>query len=118
MNINLQNFCLAVLLALIFYSIWLIRTQRLNAHIVYSWIIVEGFALIAIIFWKWLPIFGYTSVMDDRSLLMLLATFFFALIAYLMLDCLSRISKLDKKCLRLIQELAILNQKNASNEKE
>ena len=61
--------------------------------------------------WQWLPLFGFTSTLGDRELLMVLAVVFFALIAFLMLDSLVRISTHTHQIKLLSQEVALLRER-------
>jgi hypothetical protein len=84
------------------------RTGRLNAHVTVRWILAECAAFLAVSLWQWLPLFGFTSTLGDRELLMVLAVVFFALIAFLMLDSLVRISTHTHQIKLLTQEVAML----------
>jgi hypothetical protein len=106
-----QGICLGVLALLFIYTLWLMRTERLNAHVTVRWILAEGAAFLAVLLWQWLPLFGFTSVLGDRELLMVLAVVFFALIAFLMLDSLVRISTHTYQIKLLTQEVALLRER-------
>jgi HAMP domain-containing protein len=71
------------------------------------WALIQGVAILAIITWRWLPIFGFTSKLQDRQLLLVMTVLFFAFVAFLMLDLLVRISRQTDQIKRLTQELAI-----------
>lgn len=103
--------CLGVLAMLFAYTLWLMRSGRLNAHVTVRWILAEGAAFVAVSLWQWLPLFGFTSTLGDRELLMVLAVVFFALIAFLMLDSLVRISTHTHQIKLLTQEVALLREK-------
>ena len=103
-----QGICLGVLALLVLYTLWLMRSGRLNAHVTVRWILAEGAAFLAVLLWQWLPLIGITSTMGDRELLMVLAVVFFALISFLMLDSLARISTHTHQIKLLTQEIAIL----------
>jgi hypothetical protein len=107
-SLAVQSVCLAMLSALMLYTLWLMRSGRLDAHVTVRWVLAECAAIIAIILWKWLPVFNFTSALGDRELLVVLAVVFFVLIAFLMLDCLVRISTHTNQVKRLSQELALL----------
>lgn len=107
---SVQGTCLAVLALLFIYTLWLMRSGRLNAHVTVRWILAEGAAFIAVSLWQWLPLFGVTSTMGDRELLMVLAVVFFALVAFLMLDSLARISTHTHQIKLLAQEVALLRE--------
>jgi hypothetical protein len=110
-SLTVQGICLAVLALLFIYTLWLMRSGRLNAHVTVRWILAEGAAFLAVSLWQWLPLFGVTSTMGDRELLMVLAVVFFALIAFLMLDSLARISTHTHQIKQLTQEVALLQER-------
>lgn len=107
-SLTVQGLCLGVLLLLFIYTLWLMRSGRLNAHVTVRWIVAESAAFLAVSLWQWLPMFGFTSTLGDRELLMVLAVVFFALIAFLMLDSLARISSNTHQIKLLTQEVALL----------
>ena len=107
-SIAVQTVCLGGLALLIGYTMWLMRTGRLNAHVTVRWVLAEGAALLAVLLWRWLPLFSVTSTMGDRELLVILAVVFFVFIAFLILDCLVRISTHTRQIKVLTQELALL----------
>lgn len=109
-----QSVCLGVLALLFLYTLWLMRSGRLNAHVTVRWILAESAAFFAVLLWKWLPMFGFTSTLGDRELLMVLAVVFFALIAFLMLDCLVRISTHTHQIKLLAQEVALTRERAES----
>lgn len=109
-SLTVQGICLGVLALLFIYTLWLMRSGRLNAHVTVRWILAEGAAFLAVSLWQWLPLFGFTSTLGDRELLMVLAVVFFALIAFLMLDCLVRISTHTHQIKLLTQEVALLRE--------
>jgi hypothetical protein len=108
---TVQGVCLGVLGLLLVYTLWLMRSGRLNAHVTVRWILAEGAALVAVTLWQWLPLFGFTSALGDRELLMVLAVVFFALVAFLMLDSLVRISTHTHQIKLLTQEVALLRER-------
>ena len=87
------------------------RAGLLNAHITVRWLLAEGAAFLAVLLWQWLPLFGFTSTMGDRELLMILVVVFFALITFLMLDSLVRTSTHTHQVKRLTQEVALLRER-------
>lgn len=111
-SFTVQGVCLGVLTLLFIYTLWLMRSGRLNAHVTVRWILAESAAFLAVLLWQWLPLFGFTSTLGDRELLMVLAVVFFALIAFLMLDSLVRISTHTHQIKLLTQEIALLRQHN------
>lgn len=109
-SFTVLGICLGVLALLFIYTLWLMRSGRLNAHVTVRWILAEGAAFLAVSLWQWLPMFGFTSTLGDRELLMVLAVVFFALVAFLMLDSLARISSHTHQIKLLTQELALLRE--------
>ncbi len=109
-SLTVLGICLGVLALLFIYTLWLMRSGRLNAHVTVRWILAEGAAFLAVSLWQWLPMFGFTSALGDRELLMVLAVVFFALVAFLMLDSLARISSHTHQIKLLTQELALLRE--------
>jgi Uncharacterized conserved protein (DUF2304) len=110
-SFTVLGICLGVLALLFAYTLWLMRSGRLNAHVTVRWILAEGAAFVAVSLWQWLPVFGFTSTLGDRELLMVLAVVFFALIAFLMLDSLVRISTHTHQIKLLTQEVALLRER-------
>jgi hypothetical protein len=105
-----QGACLSALFLLLAYTLWLLRSGRLNAHTTVRWVLAEGFAILAVLLWGKLPIISFTSSMGDRELLVVLAVIIFCLITFLMLDSLVRISAHTHQIKRLTQELALLQE--------
>jgi len=86
------------------------RSGRLNAHITVRWVLAECAAILAVLLWGRLPFITYTSALGDRELLVVLAVLLFGFFAFLILDCLARISTHTYQIKRLTQELALLRQ--------
>lgn len=107
-SFTVVSICLGVLALLFAYTLWLMRSGHLNAHITVRWILAEGAAFLAVSLWQWLPLFGFTSKLGDRELLIVLAVVFFSLIAFLILDSLVRISTHTHQIKLLTQEVALL----------
>lgn len=103
-----QAASLLSLVSLLLYTLWLMRAGRLSAHLTVRWMLAEGAAMLGVIVWSWLPFFSFTSGLDDRELLVILAVLLFVLIAFLMLDSLARISTHTQQIKRLTQEVALL----------
>ena len=105
-----QSACLGVLVLLLIYTLWLMRSGRLNAHITVRWVLAECAAILAVLLWGRLPFITYTSELGDRELLVVLGVVLFGFFAFLTLDCLARISTHTYQIKRLTQELALLRQ--------
>lgn len=104
---DIQIVCLGTLGLLILYTLWLSRYRGLNSHLAVRWLLVQGTALLTIVFWQWLPLFTATSSMQDRELLLMVTVVMFAFVVFLMLDLLVRASRHSTEIKRLTQELAI-----------
>jgi hypothetical protein len=113
-SFTVQSVSIGVLTLLFGYTLWLMRAGRLNAHVTVRWVLAESAAFLAVFLWRWLPFFGVTSTLGDRELLVVLAVVFFVFIAFLILDCLVRISTHTHQIKRLTQELAILRESAGS----
>jgi hypothetical protein len=107
-SFTVQIVSLGGLVLLFGYTLWLMRTGRLNAQVTVRWILAESVAILAVLLWRWLPLISVTSTMGDRELLVVLAVVFFVFIAFLILDCLVRISTHTRQIKLLTQELALL----------
>jgi hypothetical protein len=107
-SLAVEGTCLAVLVSLLLYTLGLTRSGRLSAHVTVRWVLAEAAAIAAVLLWGRLPMIAYTSRLEDRELLVILAVLFFGLIAFLMLDSLVRISVQSVQIKRLTQELALL----------
>ena len=64
-----------------------------------------------------LPVISYTSRLNDREMLVILAVIFFGLISFLILDALSRISTHTRQLKVLTQEVALLRENIAASGK-
>jgi Uncharacterized conserved protein (DUF2304) len=104
---DIQLVCMGALAILLFYTLWLSRYRGLDTHVTVRWVLVQCAAMLAIILWRSLPIFEFTSRLQDRQLLLVVTVFIFAFTAFLMLDLLVRISRQSVQIKRLVQELAI-----------
>jgi hypothetical protein len=104
---DIQIVCLGTLTVLIVYTLWLSRYRGLDGHLTVRWLLIQGAALLTIIFWRWLPIFGLTSSLQDRELLLMVTVLLFAFVVFLMLDLLVRSSRHSAQIKRLTQELAV-----------
>ncbi|WP_085902025.1 DUF2304 family protein [Kiloniella majae] len=108
---DVQNLGLSMLTALFAFTLWLLRTNRLDAHITVRWLFVELIAIALLAMWKWLPVFGYTSGLADRELILILVIGAFVFAAILILDILVLLSKQARQIKTLAQELALLRQR-------
>jgi len=108
--IDVRSVSVAILCGLVAYTLWLLRSERLSAHIAVRWVLAECAAVAAFLLWQWLPLFRYTSAMGDRELLMVLTVIFFVLVIFLMLDSLVCISTQNAQIKRLAQEVALLRE--------
>jgi hypothetical protein len=104
---DIQIVCLSALAILLLYTLWLSRYRGLDAHLTVRWVLVQCAAIVAVIVWRSLPIFSFTSRLQDRQLLLIMTVLFFAFVSFLMLDILVRIPKQNNQIKKLTQELAI-----------
>jgi hypothetical protein len=104
---DIQLVCMTALAGLLVYTLWLSRYRGLDAHVTVRWVLVQCVAIFAILLWQWLPIFQFTSQLQDRQLLLMMTVLVFAFIAFLILDLLVRVSRQSVQIKRLVQELAI-----------
>jgi len=109
-SLRIQTICLGLLFGMMLYTLWLLRSGRLSAHLTVRWVLAAGFGMVCLVLWRWLPVFAYTSTMGDRELLVILAVVSFVFVAYLMLDSLVRISTHTHQIKLLTQELALLRE--------
>jgi hypothetical protein len=114
-SLSVQLTCLVMLILLLIYSLMLLRFGRLNAHITVRWVLAECAAILAVILWGKLPIITFTSKMEDRELLVILAVVIFSLVAFFTLDCLTRISSQHRQIVIITQELALLRERVEAN---
>lgn len=117
-SFTVQSVCLGGLALLFGYTLWLMRTGRLNAQVTVRWVLAEIAAILAVLLWRWLPLIGITSTLVDRELLVILAVVFFVFIAFLILDCLVRISTHTRQIKLLTQELALLQERTESHREQ
>jgi Uncharacterized conserved protein (DUF2304) len=104
---DIQIVCLGTLAFLIIYILWLSRYRGLDGHLTVRWLLLQGAALLTIMFWRWLPFFSLTSSIQDRELLLMITVLLFAFVTFLMLDLLVRSSRQSAQIKMLTQELAI-----------
>ncbi len=114
-SLIVRGICVGFLGILVFYTLHLLRSGRLNAHITVRWLLAEVFAIFMVLLWGMLPLISYTSALTDREMLVILAVIFFGLISFLILDSLVRISMHTKQIKVLIQELALLRENMESS---
>jgi hypothetical protein len=104
---DVQLVSLGMLILLLLYTLLLSRYRGLDAHVTVRWVLVQGAAILTVLLWRWLPLFQFTSGLQDRQLLLLMTVVFFAFTAFFMLDTLVRLSRHTDQIKRLTQELAI-----------
>jgi hypothetical protein len=111
MMINLQLRPLSVVLILLVfaYTVQLIRTNRLSAHLAISWVVTEVvfFALFSLDF-----LFNTVkSLLGKEGSLIAPSLFGLVWLAFLALDSLTRISSLTTKLKEVNQELALTRER-------
>lgn len=102
-------FGLGLILVVFFYTIYLVRTNRLSAHMAISWIIAE-IAFLVMMLSESLRTFVRSFLGDQAapySLFLLGAVW----IVFLMLESLTRISLLNVKLKEVNQELALTRER-------
>jgi hypothetical protein len=104
---DIQIVCLGTLIFLILYTLWLTRYRGLDGHLTVRWLLIQVIALLTIAFWRWLPLFTVTSMLQERELLLMVTVVQFAFVVFLMLDLLVRSSRHSVQIKRLTQEIAI-----------
>ena len=108
-TVNLRTFGILLILIVLVYTLHLVRSNRLSAHLAISWIIAESVFLILILsdrVWSYVR----SSLGQDAALYggLLLGTVW---IVFLMLDSLTRISSLALKLKDVNQELALARER-------
>lgn len=106
---NLRTFGVGLILLVLVYTVQLVRSDRLSAHLAISWIFAESVFLILILsdgVWSYVR----SSLGEDAALYggLLLGTVW---IVFLMLDSLTRISSLTGKLKEINQELALTRER-------
>ena len=104
---DIQLVCLGSLSLLIVYTLWLSRYRGLDGHLTVRWLLIQGGALLTVMFWRWLPVFSITSSMQERALLLMVTVLMFTFVVVLMLDLLVRSSRQSAQIKRLTQELGV-----------
>jgi len=104
---DIQVVCLGTLTLLIIYTLWLSRYRGLDGHLAVRWLLIQGGALLTIMFWRWLPLFSVTSSLQDRELLLMVTVLLFAFVIFLALDLWVQHPPQSAENKRLTQELAI-----------
>ncbi len=102
-------------IALFLYTIYLIRSDKLSAHLAISWIITE-LLLIIVLCIKEAPAF-LSGVFGEQNSYAIALFVVVGWIITLMLDTLTRVSELAEKLRSVIQENALLREKMERLEK-
>ena len=108
-TVNLRTFGTLLILFVLLYTVHLVRSNRLSAHLAISWIIAESVFLILILSDRVLS-YIRAALGEDAALhcaLLLGAVW----IILLMLDSLTRISSLTVKLKEVNQELALARER-------
>lgn len=109
-SFSVRSICVGVIVILMIYTIYLVRSSRLNEHVTVRWILAEIIAIFMILLWGMLPLISFTSTLSDRELLLVLAVIFFGFMAFLILDSHVHISQHTQQIKMLTQELALLRE--------
>ncbi len=99
---------LVVLLVLLGYTLLLLRSGQLSPHLAVKWVLTELLIILSVLLWGKLPLFVFTSQIEDRAMMVMLAVLFFVFVVYLILDCLIQISTHTNQIKKLTQEIALL----------
>jgi hypothetical protein len=103
------------IISIFIYTLWLIRNNRLSAHLAVSWIVVEILLIITVsvtsITTKLIVLLGETNFLSLAFL------FIISWIVLLMLDTLIRVSDVIAKTRALVQENGLLREKVENLEK-
>lgn len=114
-SFSIRIIAFIIIISIFIYTLWLIRNNRLSAHLAVSWIVVEILLIITVsvtaITTKLIALLGET---DFLSLAFL---FIISWIVLLMLDTLIRVSDVIAKTKALIQENGLLREKVENLEK-
>ena len=108
-TIHLRTFGIVLILVVLVYTFYLVRSNRLSAHLAISWIVAESALLILILSDSVLS-YVRSTLGEDVTLYggLLLVTVW---IVFLMLDSLMRISSLTVKLKEVNQELALARER-------
>lgn len=115
-SLSVLGVSLTVLMVLLGYTLFLLRTRRISPHLAVRWILTEGIVITAVLLWGRLPLLKYTTQIGDRALLVILAVVFFGFVVYLILECLVQISIHTNQIKRLTQEVALLRAELQNND--
>lgn len=108
-TMQLRTFTIAIILLVLFYTLNLVRTNRLSAHLAISWIIAEvAFLILMLSDHLWSALISFLGEDTTSYGAFLLGAVW---IVFLMLDSLTRISSLTTKLKEVNQELALARER-------
>lgn len=107
--LSIQLIALAFMGALLIYTVYLIRIDRLSAHLAVSWVMTELF-LGALLSVKQLPMI-LTQILGKNNIYTIAFIFVIGWIILLMLDTLTRVSELTNKTRAVIEENGLLRER-------
>lgn len=107
--LQLHTLSIIFILLVFLYTIHLVRTNKLSAHLAISWIVTELAFLVLSLSDSWLS--HIRSTLGEQNSLLAPSLFGLAWLAFLTLDSLTRISSLTFKLKEVNQEVAILRER-------
>ena len=106
---SIRLVAILIIIAILFYTLNLIRSKKLSIHLAISWIVVELMLLVAT------SITAFTnklvSLLGETNFYSLVFLFIIGWIVLLMLDTLKRVSDIMGKTVTLTQENGLLREK-------
>lgn len=114
--LQLRTLSVILVLLVFLYTVHLVRTNKLGAHLAISWIVTEV-AFLTLCLSDWLLSF-IQSALGEQNALLAPSLFGLAWLAFLTLDSLTRISSLTVKLKEVNQELALLRERLDRGEAE
>ena len=106
--------CVAALFLLAAYTAFLLRKGKLTPQVTMRWLLASIVSIAAVLFWGRLPFISFTANLNDREMLVVLTIIIFVFFSFLILECLSIISKHTNQIRRLTQEIALMKAQNGT----
>jgi hypothetical protein len=107
--LSIQFIALACIFVLFIYTIYLIRINKLSAHLAVSWVMME-LLLGLLLCIKQLPEI-LMQILGGKNIYAIAIIFIVGWIILLMLDTLTRVSELTKKTRSVIEENGLLRER-------
>lgn len=115
-SLQLRPLSIVLILLVFIYTVQLVRTNRLSAHLAISWIVTE--ILFLILCFSDFLLNAVKSALGEESYQIAPSLFGLAWLAFLALDSLTRISSLTLKAKEVNQELALTRERLERLEKK